>query len=101
MNEDTDHGARWNPRYVAYANSHGLTPEGMRAKDTERFPGGKMVGFMFWIREHLEMWDREQGHDRARRDMRSEADHVAFTAWLLAKYPTPSAPAVGDQLKLF
>lgn len=33
----------WNPRYVAYAKAHGLTPDQMLHKD-----GGNMVNFLCW-----------------------------------------------------
>lgn len=97
MSEAAETDARWNPRYVAYASSEGLTPKEILAKDKERWPGGHMAGFMSWVRRHWEMWDRAQGHSRARCDERPDSDYTAFTAWLLEKYP---APVVGEQLKL-
>lgn len=33
----------WNPRYVAYAQAHGLTPDQMIKKD-----GGRMTNFLCW-----------------------------------------------------
>ena len=40
-----------NPRYLAYCKTHGLTPEEMKEKDANRFPGGSMTGFILWIRK--------------------------------------------------
>lgn len=41
----------WNPRFVAYAKSNGLTPEQQLAKDRSRYPGGCMAGFITWIQD--------------------------------------------------
>ena len=77
-----------NPRYAAYAASHKLTPEAMLEHDRGRFPGGHMAGFMIWIREHWRAFDQERGYDhRTHSDMRPDADHDAFSTWLLARYP--------------
>ena len=39
----------YQPRFVAYANSLGLTPDEAIVKDSKKYPGGKMCGFMLWI----------------------------------------------------
>lgn len=40
-----------NPRYTAYAKANGNDPEQQLRIDEETYPGGKMVGFILWIRE--------------------------------------------------
>lgn len=39
---------KWNPRYENYARIHNQTPDGMLALDDERYPGGRMTGFLLW-----------------------------------------------------
>lgn len=46
----------WNSRFVAYAKAHDKTPEAMLEHDTERYPGGKMCGFTFWIQDMWREW---------------------------------------------
>lgn len=38
-----------NPRYVAYAKSHGKTPQEMLEFDKQKYSGGCMAGFIIWI----------------------------------------------------
>lgn len=69
-----------NPRYVAYARAHGETPDAMLARDVERWPGGKMTGFVAWISAAWLAWDRERKHGA--NHVRTPEEHTAFTAWL-------------------
>ena len=55
---------QWNPRYVAYAAVHGLDPESMLHYDKERFPGGCMMEFSFWIQARWDEFCREFGYSR-------------------------------------
>ena len=47
----TDNQIKWNPRYESYAKAHGETPSSMMEADTVKWPGGKMCGFILWMRE--------------------------------------------------
>lgn len=51
---------KWNPRYVAYAKAHGQKPADMLKHDEEAWPGGKMCGFILWIREKIFAFVKEQ-----------------------------------------
>lgn len=69
-----------NPRYLAYARAHGLTPDAMALLDEARYPGGRMAGFQVWMSERWADWRlaRGRGHDT----ILSDADHADFDAWL-------------------
>jgi len=41
------------PRYLAYCQAHGKTPDAMMQHDIEAYPGGCMVGFLLWSNEKL------------------------------------------------
>jgi len=76
----------WNPRYVAYATAHGKTPGEMLSADEAEFPGGRMTGFVLWMRRKWAEWGRAPGHgDRfpGSRVARQEA-HDDFDRWLSA-----------------
>ena len=40
-----------NPRYAAYAQAHGRTPDEMMEHDRSAWPGGCMCGFIVWMSE--------------------------------------------------
>lgn len=55
-----------NPVYLEYCRHQGNAPEAQKAVDVERYPGGKMAGFIAWAiikageyRRHLGLgrWD--------------------------------------------
>jgi hypothetical protein len=85
----------WNPRYVAYARAHGNTPEHQSALDRERFPGGRMAGFMAWLGEQYRAFTGTElnGSYHAVR-VWTDRDHAEVDDWLLAQTtrrdPTPS-----------
>jgi hypothetical protein len=80
--EAVEAAQKMNPRFIAYAKSEGLAPAAVLSLDAERFPGGKMTGFMLWIQGRWAAWRRLNG--LARYEQLSEADHAAFDAWLEA-----------------
>jgi hypothetical protein len=69
-----------NPRYLAYAREDGLEPDQALARDVERWPGGKMCGFMLWVGERWREWDARHGHGQSH--VRDAHEHRAFDAWL-------------------
>lgn len=74
----------WNPRYLAYARAHGEPdPEAMFEIDDERWPGGRMCGFMLWIGS---MWNNffiEVHGMKGKPDVLRQKDHDDFDQWLL------------------
>ncbi len=69
-----------NPRYAAYAKSHGHTPDEQRAADEIRWPGGRMAGFVRWVSEQLRAF--RKAHPEAFGPGQTLHDQDAFTAWL-------------------
>ena len=65
----------WNPRFAAYATSHGKTPEEMLRYDEEFYPGGRMAGFVIWISGKWMEYCRQTG---ARRDFLTQENHEKF-----------------------
>ena len=76
----------WNPRFVAYASAHGRTPEAMLEHDTEAWPGGKMCGFILWIKSAWSEWYIRKGFSR-RDYIKTQADHADFDQMLLTFPP--------------
>lgn len=72
--------AAWNPRYVAYAASHGRSPEAQLDADKAAWPADCMAPFMIWIGEHLQAFRAEQ--PAAFLFGGTLADHASFTAYL-------------------
>lgn len=73
--------AQWNPRYVAYCAAHGVDdPDVMRARDAERWPGGKMCGFILWMRERKAEFVK--AHPEGVMRGGGIIDHDAYTAFI-------------------
>jgi hypothetical protein len=68
-----------NPRYLAYCQAHGKTPDAMLAHDLTEWPGGCMCGFLLWSNEQL---------SKARQDHKdwflnsTLYNHAEYDAWL-------------------
>lgn len=71
---------QYQPRYIAYAAAHGMSPEQMLAADAVRYVGGKMAGFMIWTSQQWRAWAKASGRDS--RAPKSAADHASFDAFL-------------------
>lgn len=70
----------WNPRYVAYAKAHGMSPAQRSAQDEVDWPGGCMTGYLLWIQERWSVWLGSVGlpHDYPC----GPEQHADFDAWL-------------------
>lgn len=70
----------WNPRYVAFAATHGRTPEAQLDADRVEWPGGVMAGFIIWISQRKEAFAK--AHPEAMWNRHTIADQDAFTTYL-------------------
>lgn len=71
----------WNPRYMAYCHAHGETDaDKMLARDDERWPGGRMCGFILWTQARWSEWRRLMGYGP--HDPIDDYDHRTFDLWL-------------------
>jgi len=71
----------WNTRYLEYARAHGTSsPTAMLARDEQKYPGGRMAGFILWIGRRWEDWRWKNG--RNANDPLTQADQDSFDAWL-------------------
>lgn len=91
----------WNPRFLAFARVHGRTPVEQLAHDDERWPGGRMAGFITWLggqrsaaRADLTAVDGQRRHwlDGERRNVTT-----ALVARLASLDPCPGCPACEDR----
>lgn len=83
MESSNHNAAEWNPRYVAYARAHGLSPEGMKARDQIEWPGGVMCGFILWNSAQLRAASKAIPAAFHKIGGRMEiADHDAYDRWL-------------------
>ena len=69
-----------NPRYVAYAQAHGHTPDEQMTSDEKAWPGGVMCGFMIWMSQQKELFYK--AHAECFLDHWTISDQKAWTTWL-------------------
>lgn len=72
-----------NPNYVAYAASRGMTPEECMESDEKQWTGGKMCGFILFISEQTDLFDKEHGRVPGEFFYR---DAEKFSQWLQNKF---------------
>lgn len=78
--------AKLNPRYVAYAASHGRTPAQQLTQDDLEYPGGKMAGFLCWIPGAWRRWTDVTREKPEHGGGWSDRQHADFDRWLAATY---------------
>ncbi|QJP09037.1 hypothetical protein [Pseudomonas multiresinivorans] len=69
----------WNPRFVAFCHSHGMTPEQYKAL------GKGNVDFIIWSNKHVNQWKAMEHERHLSTDGR-------YDAWLAELYPPPRLP---------
>lgn len=77
----------YQPRYVAYCVAQGRDPDAQLAHDSEAWPGGCMCGFMLWIGERWNEWEKLFG----KRPIKGPDVHAAFDKWLNGILTAPTA----------
>lgn len=70
----------WNPRFTAYANQRGLTPQAAWEADCRAWPFDHNRGYREWILGKWAEWRGLRGV--ANGHGLSEADQADFDAWL-------------------
>lgn len=82
---------RWQPRYLAYCKSRGLSPQRVLDLDRMRWPGGCMAGYLLWIAERWAAWERERGGPvwgrKSSEERKDDLQHSDFDRWLTGKLP--------------
>lgn len=70
-----------NPRYLAYARTHGRSAPEMLAADEKDWPGGRMVGFQTWMDRRWRQWAAEHGYSLFDLIL-TPVEHADFDRWL-------------------
>jgi hypothetical protein len=72
---------KYQPRYRLYAKSQGRTPFQQLAFDDKKWPGGRSIGFILWMREKWNEWFEQSGLPRGEFEYRTLYTKE-FDAWL-------------------
>lgn len=48
-----------NPRYINYCRINGNTPDEQHKKDTKKYPGGPMLGFINFIQNEIGIFKKD------------------------------------------
>lgn len=70
---------KWNPRYVLYAKSLGMTPEEALKSDEEIWTGDKTYGYFLWNNQWIDAARRQHPEFFAGDALK---DHNGYDAWL-------------------
>ena len=76
---------KYQPFYVVYAKSHGREPDDMWDHDKERWPGGKMCGYILWMGERMRAWYNLTHHPRVKDSNATlwPEERTQFHEWLM------------------
>lgn len=74
---------KWNPRFLAYCQESGMTPDEQIEHDNKLYPGGSMCGFIVWIGEKIRIYKEKFPEER--RETCILADQESFIKYLFGK----------------
>jgi hypothetical protein len=80
------HIKEWNLRYLAYCRANHNVPEAQWLIDKEKYPGGKMTGYILWNRLHWALFFQSLGLEKQPQVI-SQDMHKQYDEWLLKYYP--------------
>lgn len=87
--------------YTLYAKAYDNTPDDQMVADQEKWPGGRMCGFILWMNAAWRKFD--ELHDPQRKDVpHTPKERDAFREWLKTEYKNvagwmATAPATTEQ----
>lgn len=84
-------GGSINPRYLRYADMQNRSPVEQLAHDEAAWPGGRMTGFVLWIRANLQAF-RAQSPEHFMGSRGPLVDQDAFDRFLTTTTIQPERP---------